>query len=192
MILSRPDLLEAIKTGALRIEPPVGADQIAQVSIDLKLGRKFVRFRTPPGYIHAINVDHSLWDSADLWERIEAEEYHLQPNNFVLAQTLESVCIPPNLVGLVQGRSSWARVGVSIHVTAPKIDPGFNAQITLEMFNFGRVPVNLRAGIDKPAQLMLLRVTTPLGDSELYGKGPEDKFQGQTSPIPHQHPDSSS
>ena len=36
------------------------------------------------------------------------------------------------MVGLVEGRSSWARVGISIHVTAPKIDPGFDATITLE------------------------------------------------------------
>jgi deoxycytidine triphosphate deaminase len=76
-------------------------------------------------------------------------------------------------------------MGVTIHVTAPKIDPGFDAQITLEMFNFGKVPVELRAVIDKPAQLMLLRLTTPLKDQELYGKGKDDKFQGQTSPIPH-------
>jgi len=39
----------------------------------------------------------------------------------VLAQTLERVYIPPDLAGFVEGRSSWARIGVTIHVTAPKI-----------------------------------------------------------------------
>ena len=107
------------------------------------------------------------------------------PGSFVLAQTLDKICIPDDVVGLVEGRSSWARMGVTIHVTAPKIDPGFDAQITLEMFNFGKVPVELRAVLDKPAQLMLLRLTTPLKEQELYGKGKDDKFQGQTSPIPH-------
>jgi dCTP deaminase len=84
----------------------------------------------------------------------------------------------------VEGRSSWARVGVTIHVTAPKIDPGFDAPITLEMANFGKVAVELRAGVDKPAQLMLLKVTTPLEPAELYGTGKDDRFQGQTAPIP--------
>jgi hypothetical protein len=106
----------------------------------------------------------------------------------VLAQTLERVYIPPDLVGLVEGRSTWARVGVSIHVTAPKIDPGFDAQITLEMFNFGKVAVDLRAEVDKPAQLILLRVSTPLREEDLYGRAGHDVFQGQTDPIPHRRP----
>jgi dCTP deaminase len=184
LVLSRPDILRALEDGRLKIEPPVGHERVAQVSVDLRLGRKFTVFRTPPAYLPAINVDRSLWDSADLWEHLEQDVFRLQPNSFVLAQTLERVCIPPDLVGWVEGRSSWARVGVAIHVTAPKIDPGFDAQITLEMFNFGRIPVDLRAGIDQPAQLMLLRVTTPVEEQDLYGKGAHDAFQGQTSPIP--------
>jgi dCTP deaminase len=130
-----------------------------------------------------------LWDSSDLWNHVEQDQFLLQPNNFVLAQTMEKICIPHDVVGLVEGRSSWARMGITIHVTAPKIDPGFEAQITLEMFNFGKLPINLRAGIDKPAQLMLVRVTTPLQEQDLYGKGKDDRFQGQTSPIPHHRKD---
>lgn len=103
----------------------------------------------------------------------------------MLAHTLERVYIPPDLAGFVEGRSSWARIGVTIHVTAPKIDPGFNATITLEMANFGEIPVELRAGIDEPAQLMLFRLSTPVPESDLYGTSAEDLFQGQTDPIPH-------
>jgi len=43
----------------------------------------------------------------------------------------------------------------------------------------------LRAGIDQPAQLMLLKLTTPVAESDLYGTRPEDMFQGQETPIPH-------
>ena len=108
----------------------------------------------------------------------------MNPGQFVLAQTLERIRIPNDLAGFVDGRSSWARVGVTIHMTAPKIDPGFDAHITLEMANFGRVPVDLRAEVDQPAQLMLTRLSTPLAESELYGTGERDTFQGQTEPIP--------
>lgn len=185
MILSKVDILSYLADGRLKIDPFVGPEAVAQVSVDLRLGRKFTTFREPPAYLPAIHVDHSLWKSVDLWEHVEANEFRLKPGAFVLAQTLERVCIPPDLVGLVEGRSSWARVGISIHVTAPKIDPGFDAQITLEMFNFGKIAVDLRAEVDRPAQLMLLRVSTPLSMQELYGKGAHDAFQGQTSPIPH-------
>jgi dCTP deaminase len=185
LILSRADILSYIEQNRLRFEPRITPDRVAQVSVDLLLGRKFTTFRDPPAYLPAINVDHSLWDSADLWEHTETDVFRLRPNHFVLAHTQERICIPDDLVGLVEGRSSWARVGISIHVTAPKIDPGFDATITLEMFNFGKIPVELRAGIDKPAQLMLLRTTTPLKEQELYGHGEHDRFQGQDSPIPH-------
>ena len=120
-----------------------------------------------------------------MWEHREQNIYRLDPGQFVLAQTLERVYIPPDLVGLVEGRSSYARVGVTVHVTAPKIDPGFDASITLEMANFGMVAVDLRAGIDVPAQLIFLRLTQPIRAEDLYGTQSGDRFQHQTDPIPH-------
>jgi deoxycytidine triphosphate deaminase len=129
-VLSKPDLLQYIREGKLRFEPPVSENRIAR------------------------------------------------------AQTAEKVFIPSDLVGFVEGRSSYARIGVTIHVTAPKIDPGFEAPITLEMANFGKIAVDLRAGIDQPAQLMLFRLSTPLDEQQLYGARDADVFQYQTDPIP--------
>lgn len=189
-MLSKPDLLRYLADGSLCFDPGIESDQIAQVSIDLRLGRKFSTFREPPAYLPAIHVDSSIWDSRDLWNHEERDVFRLEPGAFVLAQTLERVRIPHDLVGLLEGRSSFARVGVTIHVTAPKIDPGFDATITLEMANFGRVPVDLRAEIDRPAQLMLLRISSPLEAGDLYGASPSDVFQGQTDPIPHRRPTS--
>ena len=184
MVLSKQDILRYINDGRLIIDPPISAARIKQVSIDLKLGRNFSCFKDPPPYLPAIHVDPSLWKSADLWEHQETDIYRLKPAQFVLAQTLERVRIPADLVGLVEGRSSWARVGITIHVTAPKIDPGFDGRITLEMANFGRVAVDLRAGVDEPAQLMLLRISTPLEELDLYGSSEQDVFQYQTDTIP--------
>lgn len=185
MILSRPDLLRYLDEGKLRVDPPLTEDRVAQVSVDLSLGRKFTTFKKPPGYLPAIHVDRSLWTSADLWEHSEQDVFRLMPGQFVLAQTLERVFIPSDLAGFVEGRSSWARIGVTIHVTAPKIDPGFHAPITLEMANFGQIPVDLRAGIDRPAQLILMQISTPLQEIELYGTRGQGSFQSQTDPIPY-------
>jgi deoxycytidine triphosphate deaminase len=77
---------------------------------------------------------------------------------------------------------------VTIHLTAPKIDPGFDGHITLEMANFGVAAVELRAGADKPAQLMLLKLSTPLASGELYGTGERDTFQYQANPVPRKPP----
>lgn len=186
MILSKPDILKYLAEGRLGFDPAINPEtQVKQCSIDLHLGINFAVFKDPPGFITAIQEDKSLWESEDLWQRHnDVEEFMLQPRGFVLAQTLETVLIPPDLVGLIEGRSSWARMGVSIHVTSPKIDPGFNAQITLEMTNLSPVPVRLRAGIDQPAQLMLVRLSTPLPKDQVYGESADDRFQGQAKPIP--------
>ncbi len=155
--------------------------------MDLRLGHRFTTFNKPPKYLPGIHVDKSLWAEAGLWEHVEVKDgghFALEPGGFVLAQTLETVHIPNDLVGFVEGRSSWARCGITIHVTAPKIDPGFDAPITLEMANFSKVTVFLRPAVDVPAQLMLLSISTPLGQHEVYGSDADDIFQHQTHPIP--------
>lgn len=184
MVLSKPDILRYLEEGKLRFDPSIEGDQVAQVSVDLRLGNRFSLFKEPPAYLPAIHVDPSLWNSGDLWDHREQTTFRLMPGQFVVAQTLERVYIPNDLMGLVEGRSSFARVGVTVHVTAPKIDPGFDATITLEMANFGKVPVELRAGTDAPAQLLLMRLTTALAADDLYGADPRDVFQHQTDPIP--------
>ena len=184
MVLSRSDILKHIESQSLRFDPEVPEDRVAQVSIDLLLGRRFTTFKEKPGYLTSIHMDPSLWDSEDLWDHKEADTFLLKPNHFVLAQTLERVHIPNTLMGLVEGRSSYARIGVAVHLTAPKIDLGFDAHITLEMANFGKIPVELRAGIDKPAQLLLVEITTSIEASDLYGTNPTDVFQNQIEPIP--------
>lgn len=183
-MLARPEIIAYINKGTLAFDPAVSDDDIAQVSVDLRLGNRFTKFKTLPAYLTFVKMDPSLWNSEDLWEHFEQDEYLLKPGEFVLARTHEIVTMPNDLVGLVEGRSSWARIGVTIHITAPKIDPGFKGSITLEMANFGRIPVVLRAHKDKPAQLMLLQVTTALRDEEMYGTKPTDLFQYQESPLP--------
>jgi dCTP deaminase len=185
VVLSKREIQKYLAEGKLVITPPPDPQRIDQVSVDLRLGRKFTSFEKPPDYLSAVRVKSSLFQSRDLWRHEERDNYVLEPGGFVLAQTLERVRIPGDLVGFVEGRSSWARTGVSIHLTAPKIDPGFEGTITLEMANVGRVSVELRAEEDLPAQLMFFRVSTPLPENELYGSSEGDIFQYQSDPIPH-------
>lgn len=168
------------------IDPAPSDSRIGSVSIDLRLGRKFTRFRDGgmPDYITAIRVRPSLFQSGDMWTHEEKEAFDIDPGGFVLAQTLERIAMPNDLMGLVEGRSSWARVGLSVHLTAPKIDPGFDGTITLEIANMGPARVRLVAEEDEPAQLILLALTAPLDDADLYGVGGSGAFQYQSDPIP--------
>lgn len=167
------------------IEPAPANSRINQVSVDLRLGRKFTVMKKLADHVPKIRVKPSLFESADSWEHREGHSFDLHPGEFVLAQTHETVTMPSDLVGLVEGRSSWARVGIGIHMTAPKIDPGFSGTITLEMSNMGQMTVELVAEEDAPAQLILLKLATPLEEADLYGADEDDMFQFQSDPIPH-------
>lgn len=169
------------------IDPAPSVERIGPVSVNLRLGRKFSKFRDkgPAPYITSIRVHPSLFGSADLWEHMEDRDYYeLEPGGFVLGQTLETVAMPSDLMALVEGRSSWARVGLSVHMTAPKIDPGFKGNVTLEIANMGTATVRLQAQEDEPAQLLFMQLSKPLDSEDLYGADAADVFQGQTDPIP--------
>ncbi|MRE70795.1 dCTP deaminase, partial [Escherichia coli] len=64
----------------------------------------------------------------------EGEAFYLHPGELALAVTLESVTLPDNVVGWLDGRSSLARLGLMVHVTAHRIDPGWHGHIVLEFF----------------------------------------------------------
>lgn len=77
----------------------------------------------------------------------EGEAFFLHPGELALAVTLESVTIPDDLVGWLDGRSSLARLGLMVHVTAHRIDPGWQGCIVLEFYNSGKLPLALRPGM---------------------------------------------
>ena len=183
MILSKNDILRELESeDGLVIDPSPAS--IAQASVNLRLGRVFTTFKSLDPHFPAIRITDSLLASSDLWEDREQDHYILDPGGFVLAQTMERVRIPNHLIGFVEGRSSWARAGVSAHLTAPKIDPGFSGTITLEIANHGPAAVHLVAEQDEPAQLILFQLTEPVDDQDAYGKSPDDKFHMQDRPIP--------
>jgi dCTP deaminase len=148
MVLSRRDILGRIEKGDLSFDPIVPDSAIKQVSVDLRIGKIFTRFKAKeelPRHIAAIRFTPDIFLQTDLWDRVVDDSYFLKPNEFVLAKTHEFVRLPNDLMGLIEGRSSWARIGLGVHVTAPKIDPGFRGTITLELNNYGSATIELRA-----------------------------------------------
>ena len=110
----------------------------------------------------------------------EGDAFIIHPNEFALATTAEYVKLPDDIVARVEGRSSIGRLGVTMHVTAGFIDPGFEGNITLEISNIGAMPVALYPG-QRVCQIVFETMTTP---SELpYGHPDRNsKYMGQTKP----------
>jgi dCTP deaminase len=106
--------------------------------------------------------------------------YALPPNRFILGQTLERVHLPiraerPCYAARIEGRSSFARIGLLVHFTAPTIHAGFEGTIALEMINLAEYPISLFPGMEI-CQLIIEEVaTTPFSN-------PSD-FQSQSTPT---------
>src|SRR5438046_7258331 len=87
------------------------------------------------------------------------EPFVLHPGEFVLGSTLETVGLPDDLAGRLEGKSSLGRLGLLTHSTAGFIDPGFNGHITLELSNVANLPIILWPGM-KIGQLWLFRLSS--------------------------------
>lgn len=69
----------------------------------------------------------------------------IHPHQFMLAQTLEYIRLPSDLMSYVVGRSTWGRLGLIV-ATAIGIHPGFAGNLTLELRNLGETPLKLYPG----------------------------------------------
>lgn len=197
MILSKYDLIARVKAGlrkpddyrSLSFTPPFSPDKIKdQCSIDLRLAPIFTVFKKQ-NYVATYDIRNAraIFEAEDLWEHHAIDHWKLEPKQFVLSRTLEKVHLPNDLMGLVEGRSSYARFGIGIHVTAPKIDPGYQDQITLELTNHGEAAWELWAGEDglNICQLMLVKVSVPLKKEDLYAAPARyDLFAASPLPVP--------
>jgi dCTP deaminase len=159
--LSKIDIVKALQaTGEdqLVVTPILSPKQVGDISIDLRLGNQFITFR---GHAHGTINPFQLTDEG--LRRIQRREivrfkqkFILHPGSMVLGATFEYIKIPPFLEGQVEGRSSWARLGLQI-ATATCVEPGFCGVVTLELSNVGTMPLELFPGV-RIAQLVLRRV----------------------------------
>ena len=80
-------------------------------------------------------------------EEMVADSIVLRPGQFLLAETLEAIELPDDVVASIEGKSSIARLGIELHQTGGWIDAGFRGTITLEMCNVNSRPVRVYAGM---------------------------------------------
>jgi dCTP deaminase len=151
------------KVDPLVITPLLSRRQIGDVSIDVRLGNQFIVLRTHRfGIFEAIGKSRSV-EPRRIQERQVipfGDPLALHPGTLVLGCTFEYVSMPSDLECQVEGRSSWARLGLQV-ATASSVEPGFKGVITLELSNVGTVPLTLAPGI-RIAQLVFREVKPPV------------------------------
>jgi len=186
MRLCDQDIETSLENGEIKITPKPDSSMISGVSVDIRLGNEFRVFQdhTAP-FIDLSGPKAEMQKAMDsvMSDEIfipDGEAFFLHPGELALAVTYESVTLPDNIVGWLDGRSSLARLGLMVHVTAHRIDPGWSGQIVLEFYNSGKLPLALRPKM----KIAALNFET-MSSSALrpYNKRGDAKYKNQTGAV---------
>lgn len=158
MLMSDASIGALLRSGELEIDP-LGDGAIQPCSVDLRLHDEFMLFHEstepidPKVRIAHQMTTHRVRDSGHLV---------IMPGEFILGATLERTRCSAGYALTFTGKSSLARLGLTVHKTAGHIDPGFNGRITLEISNANSRPILLWPGmwigqvlvtpLDRPAE----------------------------------------
>lgn len=172
MILCEREIQALNRRGLITIDPcPEPTSRLwSSTALDLTLHDVLVQWITPktlptgqPGdivYPSAKNFNvQAMMEDESLARKTPAatpQGYLLQPREFILGYTVQHIGIPheSRVAARVEGKSSLARLGLGVHVTAPTIHAGFGAAkgkdrlpIQLEIFNLGPWQIQLMGGM---------------------------------------------
>ena len=155
MILSDGGIRSYLRRGLLRIEP-LEERQIRENGIDLTIGPQYARFER-------VNEVLDVTQEMDLLKYYRVGEMGdegivIEPYEHVLLHTREWVEMPPDLVGLVNLKSSFARLGLYIPPTV--VDAGFKGEIVIEVIG-SSFPVKVKPGVPF-IHLIFLRTDSPV------------------------------
>lgn len=141
---------------------------LASYGYDIRLACEFKLFAPAPDVI----VDPKRIEE-NAFRRIKTNAPAIPANSFVLARSLEYFKIPGNVLGIVTGKSTYARCGVLVNVTP--LEPGWEGFLTISISNTAPRPVKIyaREGI---AQVLFFESDQMCMTSYRDKKG---KYQGQ-------------
>ena len=164
---------------ALRVLPLM-KDAVQPASIDVRLGRDFLQPDSPPGGIVRPGDPGTI-----RMRRIRFDEqrpvYHMRPGEALLGVTHERIVVPPDMMVRLEGKSSLARLFLTVHITAGIVDPGWDGHLTFEFVNLNPFTMELRY-LMPIAQLVLSQLSSPA--ERPYGHPSlGSKYQGDDRPT---------
>jgi dCTP deaminase len=160
-LLNDEEIKNELIMRSINIIPLINKIQIGATSLDVRLGTSFQIYKPNHSGILDLVSDESLKETEKNSTFIDLEYLEgvvLAPGQFMLGHTMEYLILPNNIAAELEGRSSYARLGIEIHMTAGFVDPGFTGVLTLELFNAGPNPVKIYPGL-RIGQLRFFRCT---------------------------------
>lgn len=164
MILSDGEIKAALAAGQIVIDPRPNENDYTTSAVDLHLGDQLFELLTPDelaqqeptGVERSMVVDVSRISIQLLTQRYAREvprqadgSFLLEPGRFVLGNTKERVELPKEsrIAARIEGRSTLARLGLVVHMTAPTIHADFRGTVILEIYHFGPYTLRIPPGV---------------------------------------------
>jgi dCTP deaminase len=163
MFLSDVDIRKEMKSGGIKISP-FEKSQLGQASVDLSLGNSFWFFKEK--YLDLL-VDLEKVDFGEATRRVKADSVVLGPGEMCLAISREKITLASDIMGRLEGRSRYARMGLAVHITSAVVQPGSSNHQVFEILNSAPFPVVLHAGM-RISQIVFCRLESPT--SKPYAK----------------------
>ncbi len=146
MILSDREIRAAIKQGRIVIDPQPAEEQYDTSALDLRLGEELLELKSqeelqqaePAGVERTLIIDLAkvrmtglLQTYAKSFVREPDGSFVLPSGKFALGITHEWIELPrgSKIAARVEGRSTFARIGLAVHITAPTIHAGFEGEL---------------------------------------------------------------
>ena len=171
MMFSNEDIKSAIASGELVIDP-FRPEFVRAAGLTLHLGAQLLK--PLPGKVVDVRSG-TLPDYATFHISLD-KPYQLEPGEFILGHTYQKVSVGAKIGFFIEGRSTLARVGLTIVQTAMLVYPGHrNRTVTLELANHGPNPILLYPKM-KIARVALFHLKTP--SSEVYDE--TGKYRNQS------------
>lgn len=140
-ILTEKEIIKEIKKGNIKIKP-FNISNIGPASIDLTLGNKFRIFKRSK---KVYNADEKA-DYKHITKLIKADSLVLKPSETILGITKERITLSSGICGWLEGRSTFARLGLMVHISSSFMQPGIDNHQVLEISNMGHVPLRIHSG----------------------------------------------
>jgi dCTP deaminase len=137
---------------------------------DIRVADEFKIFTN----INSAIVDPKDFDSRSMVD-FRGEVCIIPPNSFALGRTVEYFRIPPNVLTICLGKSTYARCGIIVNVTP--FEPEWEGYVTLEISNTTPLPAKIYAN-EGIAQVLFFEGDEPCEMTYAMKKG---KYQGQQS-----------
>lgn len=153
-VLSDQELWALIGSGRLVIDPPPQPNAVSPSTIDLTLANDFRVPHAGGGTAAEVVIDtresasamKALFEFSEELTVADHSFFPIEPGAFVLAWTRERIGLPSFLAARIEGRSTLARLGLSVHQSAPTVHPTFHGQLQLELTNAGPYTLRLYPG----------------------------------------------